>query len=90
VRSRRDPVLRSPLPPPLAESIELDEAERVFLRTSVAVWREIDRLTAEHDGVYPGLPAGDELRRREREAWERYRDLLDRRPAGAKEMFPRP
>lgn len=46
-----------------------------FLEASVDVWREVDRLSAEPDG-YRGLDASTELRQREREAWERYRDAL--------------
>jgi len=39
------------------------------------VWREIDRLDAEPDGYHPTRMSVD-LRKQEREAWERYRDLL--------------
>ena len=47
-------------------------AEREFLAASVAVWREIDRLSAEPGG-YRGLDESTALRRTERAAWERYR-----------------
>jgi hypothetical protein len=50
-------------------------AEREFLAASVAVWREIDRLAAQPGG-YSGLDASTELRRRERAAWEAYRETL--------------
>ena len=46
-----------------------------FLTASVAVWREIDRLDAEPAGYHPVRMSVD-LRRAERAAWERYRDLL--------------
>lgn len=52
------------------------EQKQEFLAASVAVWREIDRLSAEPDG-YPGLDASTDLRRRERDAWEAYRAVLD-------------
>lgn len=52
------------------------DAEREFLEASVAVWREIDRLT--EAGPYKGLDASTDLRIRERQAWERYRAELDR------------
>ncbi len=54
-------------------------AEREFLSASVAVWEEIERLEVAQGG-YGGLDASTELRRRERYAWERYRDT---RAAGA-------
>jgi hypothetical protein len=47
-----------------------------FLAASVAVWREIDRLSAEPGG-YRGLAGGTDLRVRERAAWEAYRAVLD-------------
>jgi hypothetical protein len=60
---------------PLA--VDLAEAQAEFLAASVAVWREIDRLDSRPEGYHP--TAMDlELRKRERAAWERYRDLLDR------------
>ena len=46
-----------------------------FLAASVAVWREIDRLDAEPGGYHPVRMSVD-LRKAERAAWERYRDLL--------------
>lgn len=51
-------------------------AERDFLAASVEVWREIDRLS-EKPGGYRGLDSSTDLRIAEREAWERYRRLLD-------------
>lgn len=51
------------------------QARDEFVAASVAVWREIDRLTASPGG-YPGLPQGVPLRQRERAAWEKYRDLI--------------
>lgn len=53
----------------------LTVARQEFLRASVAVWREIDRLSAEPSG-YRGLPPETDLRKRERAAWQSYRDLL--------------
>lgn len=51
------------------------DAERRFLDASIAVWREVDRLTA--DGTpYPGISADTDLRVRERAAWEVYRSYL--------------
>ena len=58
----------------------LDSARGDFLAASVAVWREIDRLDAEPEGYHP-VRMSVELRRAERAAWEKYRDLLDARPA---------
>jgi hypothetical protein len=53
-------------------------AEREFLDASIAVWREIDRRQREPGSGYTGLSAATDLRRRERAAWERYRDeVLD-------------
>ena len=52
------------------------EAFHEFVSASIAVWREIDRLTAENDGTYPGLPQSTALRQRERAAWERFRPFL--------------
>lgn len=60
----------------------LVEAERVFLDASIAVWREVDRLTRDV-GAYPGIPMTSELRLRERAAWERYRCLLDAPDSGS-------
>jgi len=53
----------------------LGAARDEFLAASVAVWREIDRLDAEPDGYHPTRMSVD-LRKQERAAWERYRDLL--------------
>lgn len=53
-------------------------AERHFLIASTQVWHEIDRLTREHGGRYPGLPQETDLRQREKETWEAYRELMDR------------
>jgi hypothetical protein len=50
-----------------------------FLAASVAVWREIGRLDSRPEGYHP-IAMDVELRKRERAAWERYRDLLDARP----------
>jgi len=54
---------------------ELTAARDEFLAASVAVWREIDRLDAEPEGYHPVRMSVD-LRKAERAAWERYRDLL--------------
>jgi hypothetical protein len=51
-----------------------------FLAASVAVWREIDQLDAGPYGYHP-VHMSVELRKAERAAWEKYRDLLDARPA---------
>ena len=53
----------------------LHAARDDFLAASVAVWREIDRLDAEPEGYHPVRMSVD-LRKTERAAWERYRDLL--------------
>jgi hypothetical protein len=58
----------------------LAEARDDFLAASVAVWREIDRLDAGPYGYHP-VHMSVELRKAERAAWERYRDLLDARAA---------
>ena len=50
-------------------------AAQAFLAASVAVWREIDRLDAAPEGYHPVRMSVD-LRKAERAAWERYRDLL--------------
>lgn len=50
--------------------------EREFLAASIAVWREIDRLS-DGPGGYQGLDASTALRQRERAAWEAYRAILD-------------
>ena len=50
-------------------------AREEFLAASMAVWREIDRLDAEPERYHP-VRMSVELRKRERAAWERYRDLL--------------
>jgi hypothetical protein len=55
------------------------EAREEFLAASVAVWREIDRLASRPEGYHP-TAMDAELRKRERAAWERYRDLLYRAP----------
>ena len=60
--------------PPL--SGEIAAAEQAFLEASVAVWREIDRLDTRPEGYHPTAMDVD-LRKRERAAWEQYRDLLD-------------
>ena len=54
---------------------ELTAARDEFLAASVAVWREIDRLDAAPEGYHP-VRMSVELRKTERAAWERYRDLL--------------
>ena len=59
---------------------DLAAARDVFLAASIAVWREIDRLDAEPEGYHP-VRMSVELRKTERAAWEKYRDLLDSRPA---------
>lgn len=60
-----------------AEIAALSSPEmREFVDASVAVWREVDRLT-EDGGDYPGIPPDTGLRRREKAAWERYRATLD-------------
>lgn len=64
--------------------------EKQFLELSIAVWREIDRLTA-GGAEYPGIPQGTSLRVMEKQAWERYRDeVLDkvRPPAGELSLGP--
>lgn len=55
---------------------EIPQARAEFLAASEAVWREIDRLDASPAGYHPNRMSV-ELRQREREAWNRYRDLLD-------------
>lgn len=52
-------------------------AEREFLAASVAVWREIDRLSVEPGG-YRGLAPETDLRQRERAAWDQYRAAIDK------------
>jgi hypothetical protein len=61
----------------MVDCLDAARAEAEFLAASVAVWREIDKLTDENDGIYPGLPQSAELRQRERAAWERYRSFLN-------------
>ncbi len=67
-------------------ALTLHEAERAFLDASIAVWVEIDKHTR-HDGTYAEnfvpeqLQRDSELRRVEREAWHRYRDILKKLPA---------
>jgi len=61
------------------EADERAKARAGFLAASVAVWREIDRLDSRPEGYHP-TAMDVELRERERAAWERYRDLLDRAP----------
>jgi hypothetical protein len=56
--------------------LELEIAEKAFLAASTAVWREIERIEASGEG-YHGIAASTRLRRKEREAWERYRDALE-------------
>jgi len=56
---------------------EFEDAERAFLDASVAVWREID--AAMERGPYQGIEVterGVELRRIERDAWERYKRAI--------------
>ena len=60
-------------------SVGVVRAEREFLAAAVAVWREGDRL--EGKGSYPGIAPETDLRQRERAAWNRYRDLLDKENA---------
>jgi hypothetical protein len=50
--------------------------KQTFVDASVAVWREIDRLSALPNG-YHGLPQSTDLRKRELAAWEQYRAELD-------------
>lgn len=53
------------------------DPEREFLDASIAVWRDIDRLSADPGG-YQGLDEANALRITERAVWERYRDeVLD-------------
>lgn len=53
------------------------EIERAFLDASIAVWREIDRRSASPGGYSANpLLSAEELRAREREAWNRYRDMV--------------
>ncbi len=59
----------------MSSHAELFIAEREFLAASVAVWREIDRLS-DKPGGYKGLDASTDLRITERAAWDRYRRLL--------------
>lgn len=61
---------------PFVCALDLEIAKREFLSASIAVWREIDRLSALPDG-YNGLPQGTDPRKRELAAWEVYRGLLD-------------
>ena len=56
-------------------SVTKEQAERDFLDASIAVWREIDRLTTL--GPYPGILMATDLRISEKIAWERYRAFLD-------------
>jgi hypothetical protein len=58
---------------------DLASARAGFLAASVAVWRETGRLASRPEGYHP-TAMDVELRKRERAAWERYRDLLDRAP----------
>lgn len=64
---------------------DLALAERAFLDASIAVWRSIDKAAATPEG-YQGLAPGIPLRVAEREAWERYRDLLDAAGAGGTDV----
>lgn len=59
------------------------DAEKEFLAASVAVWREIDRLSSLPEG-YKGLPPDTDPRIREQAAWERYRSILDAAATAAK------
>lgn len=59
-----------------------NDAEKEFFEASVAVWREIDRLSSLPEG-YKGLPPDTDPRTRERAAWERYRSKLDTAAATA-------
>jgi len=64
--------------------------ERRFLDASIAVWREIDRYSEDE---YQGIEVteqGTELRRIEREAWNRYRDALDYVDPRCSYTFPLP
>ena len=60
----------------------IEQAEREFIEASVAVWREIDKASALASAAgigYAGIEDyehGIALRKAERQAWERYRDLL--------------
>lgn len=62
---------------------EIADAEIEFLLASIAVWEEIDKhIDGEghyRGGVPEALQPSNELRRRELEAWRRYRDLRSAR-----------
>lgn len=60
----------------LATAAQRTPEEREFVDASIAVWREIDRLSA-LPGGYKGLPPETDPRKRELAAWERYRTVLD-------------
>lgn len=60
----------------LRDGRELHEAEIGFLTASIAVWREIDRLSTQPEGYHP-TAMDIELREAERRAWEKYRSALD-------------
>lgn len=65
---------------PTGLAYPLQVAEREFLRASIAVWQHLD----EH-GRCPAPAAFNEgiaLRKREKAAWETYRDLLVQTGAG--------
>lgn len=51
-------------------------AEREFLEASVAVWRELDKR--EPYTSANALDSSTELRKREKAAWEHYKDQLDK------------
>ena len=55
------------------------QAEKEFLEASIAVWRELDAISAKPEGYTSAtaLNASSELRKREQVAWERYRAELD-------------
>lgn len=54
----------------------LRTAEREFLDVSIEVWRELDKR--EPYTSVNALDSATELRKREKAAWERYRDELDK------------
>jgi hypothetical protein len=56
----------------IGEAAHFCEVEQEFLDASIAVWREIDRLSAVPGG-YRGLHPTTDLRLRERAAWEELR-----------------
>lgn len=64
----------------VSDGVAATTAMTEFLDASVAVWREIDRLSTLPEG-YKGLPPDTDLRIRERVAWEKYKAMLDAAPA---------